>query len=122
MLSAFADPVEKLRRIEEPVAAINQGHGRAVLKLEVAGVATLPLTRLVPDAGHGAHAPHQAAADQAHDVDVVRPLIEHYAAAHGQFVFHARAVHELVVVPSIDHAELAELAALDDFPDLSDRR
>ena len=121
MLSAFADPAEKLRRIEERVTAINQGRRRAVLKFQITGVAALPLTRLVPDAGHGAHAPHHAAADQAHDDDVMRPLIEHYAAAHGQFVFHARAVHELVVIPSIDHAELAEIAALDNFADLSDR-
>src|SRR5580765_2880815 len=122
MLSAFADPTKKLRGIEEPVTAIDQRRRRAVLKLEITGVAALPFTRLVPDAGHGAHTADHAAADQAHDIDVVRSLIEHYAATHGQFVSHARTVHELVVVPSMDHAELAELAALDNFSDLSDRR
>src|SRR4029077_8541740 len=76
MLSAFADPAEKLRGIEEPVTAIDQRRRRAVFKFQIARVAAFPFTRLVPDAGHGAHTPHQAAADQAHDVDVVRPLIE----------------------------------------------
>src|SRR5687767_8341686 len=49
-------------------------------------------------------------------------LIEHDTSAHGQFVAHARPVHELVVVPGVDHAELAQLAVFDDFANLSNRR
>src|SRR6185437_1081839 len=86
-----------------------------------AAVTAFPLPRFVPDPCHGAHTPHQTAADQAHDVDLMRSLVEHDPAAHRQLVAHARPVHEFVVVPAIDHAELAQLAALDDFTHFTNR-
>ncbi len=52
----------------------------------------------------------------------MRPLIQHDASACRQLMFHARPVHELVVVPRVDHAKLAQLAALDDLTDFADRR
>src|ERR1043166_9618491 len=121
-LAPLADPAEELGGVEGAVAAVDERRRHAVLEFQIADVATLAAARGVPDAGRRAHALHHAAADKPHDVDVVRPLIQHDAMAHRELVLPARAVHELVVVPRVDHAQLAELAAGHDLANFPDRR
>jgi hypothetical protein len=77
---------------------------------------------LIPNARHGANASYDAAADQAHDVHMVWPLVENNATSHGQLMLHARPVHEFVIVPSVNHAESSELTAFHDFTNLTDGR
>src|SRR6516162_3908413 len=115
ILPAFPNPAEQFRGVEKTVAAINQRGGCAVNKLEITGVAPLVRACFVPDPCHRANASYHAPADQTHDIDVMRSLVQHHAAAGCQLMLHPRPVHEFVVVPGIDHAKFAELAAVDDL-------
>src|SRR4029434_4827683 len=75
VLSSFSHPTKELRRVEKAIAAINQSRRRAVFELQIPCVASFVLARFVPDASHGTHAAHHAAADEPHDIDVVRSLV-----------------------------------------------
>ena len=121
VLSSFSHPAKQFRRVEETVTAVNQSHRRAILEFKVAGITPFIGARLVPDSCHSPDAAHHAAADEPHDIDVMWPLVQDDAAAGSELMLHSRPVHELVIVPGIDHTQLAEFAALHDFPDLADR-
>src|SRR5712692_8361972 len=100
-LPPFAEPVMELVRIEAPVAAEGQGRRRAVRELEERPVRADDRPRWVPGARHGAYAADEPAADPAHDVDLVRPLVQHdpTAALGVQLLQRAGPVHEVLVGP-----------------------
>src|SRR5207244_3992719 len=73
---------------------------------------------------HAAYAAHHAPADVANDVNLVRCLqVDGAAALVGhQLVGHAGAVYQVRVVPRMDHAQLAQLAAAHDLAHEPNRR
>src|SRR5918993_4619279 len=120
-LAAFADPAEELSGVKETIAAINQCRRRAIFEFEKAGVASFMTACFVPNPRDRTHAANFAAADQARDIDLMRALVQNHAMAHRQLMFHARAIHEFIVVPAVNHAEFAQIAAPDDLAYLTNR-
>src|SRR5438309_2037869 len=99
------------------------GHG-AIFKLEEGGIDAFGRPLGIPDTGHSADAAHQAAADPAHDVQLVRALAKNDAAAEGrvQLFGDPAAVDPVRVVPSVYQPDTPDFAALDDLPHAEDRR
>ena len=97
------------------VAAVGQGGEHAVVEPQQSRVRALGGPRRIPRAEHGAHAHRATAGEEAHDVDLVRGLAEHDAAAllGAQLLGPARAIEEIRVVERLDHAHAAEIAAPD---------
>ena len=106
------------------VAAIGERGERAVRERQQRRIGAFGRPRRVPGAGRGAHAFHAPAAEQPHDIDLMRRLIEHRAAAlRGvEFFRAARAIEKVRVVERVDHAHGAERAARDQFARARDRR
>ena len=63
------------------VAAIGAGREGAVVEGEKRGIGAFGRARAVPIAGLRAHRANLAAAEKPHDVDLMRRLAEHHAAA-----------------------------------------
>ena len=114
-LAAFADPAGELVGVEVRIAAVRDGSERPVFEREERGVRTLRRPRRIPRAGSRAHAPEAPAAEQPHDVDVMRRLVVDRAAAERrvELLRSARAVEEVGEVERGDHAQAAVRAALD---------
>ena len=106
------------------VAAIGQRCESTVGKCQQRRIGAFGRPRAIPRAGHRAHACHLPAGNQPHDVDLVRGLIEHRAAAlcGVEFLRTARAIEIIGVVDGIDHPHRAEFAARDQFTQAPDRR
>src|SRR5882762_1988133 len=106
LLPRLADPAAELVRVEMGISAIDHGRKRAVLEAQETGVGTFGVARRVPGAGRRAHALHAAAAEQPHDIDVMRGLVEHHAAAAlgRELLGPPRAVQEVREVERGDHA------------------
>ena len=123
-LPHLADPVGKLVGIETAVAVVDKRGESTVREREQRRIGALGRACQVPRAGRGAHAGNAAAADQPHDVDLVRRLVEHGAAAlRGvEFLRPARAIEIIRVVQRRDHAHRAERAALNKRAQAQDRR
>ena len=90
------------------VAAIGHGGECVVLESEERRIGAFGRTGGVPCSGHGAHAAHAPAAEQPHDVDLMRGLAEHHAAAARgvEFFRPARAIEEIREIERVDHAQL----------------
>ena len=75
-LAAFADPAGELVGVEVRIAAVSDGGERLVFEREERRVRTLRRPRWIPRAGSRAHALEVPAAEQPHDVDVMRRLLD----------------------------------------------
>ncbi len=72
--------------------------------------------------GRRAHGFDEAAADLAHDVDVVRALIEHRTARRFELGQQPRPVIEFVEVPGVDRAQRTDATGLHQLGHRDDRR
>src|SRR4051812_10365094 len=79
--AALGDPEMQLVGIKEIVAAIDQRGRDGALELQEGRAVALGGTRRIENADLRPHASHQAAAEEAHGVDLMRHLVEQDAAA-----------------------------------------
>src|SRR5882762_11705585 len=123
LLPRLADPAAELVRVEMSISAIDHGRKRAVVEAQETGVGAFGVARRVPGAGRRAHALHAAAAEQPHDVDVMRGLVEYHAtAALGrELLWPPRPVQEVREVERRDHSHFAHQALIDDLSCLKNR-
>src|ERR1043165_8897954 len=85
-LPHFTDPLGELIRVEMAEAAIDQSGKRTAFEIQQRRIGAVGRWGEIDHAQVGAralrpHALHQPAAEEADDVDLMRPLIEHGAAA-----------------------------------------
>src|SRR5262245_51121833 len=120
-VTAFANPAVKLRGVEKAIAAVNHRGRHAILEFQVTSISALRPSR-IPQAGHGAHAPHHASAEKAQSIDMVRPLVKYHAMTRIEILIRIGPNHKVIVVPGMDHADAAQFAALNDVSYLPDRR
>src|SRR5205823_11985020 len=111
----FADPAGELVRIEVGVSAIGDVGEGAVLECEQGRVSTFCRPRWIPGTSQGTHGLEAPAAEQSHDVDVVRRLVVDGTAAarRVQLLRAARAIEEVGEVERTDHSQATVRAALD---------
>ena len=124
LLAHLADPALEFIRIEMAIAVVGERGESAVLEGQQRREGAFGRPCCVPGAGLRPHGLDAAAAEQAHDVDLMRRLAEQRAAALSRVELFrpARAVDEIRVVQRRDHAHAAELAAVDQFAAMQDRR
>src|SRR3989442_3507533 len=77
LLPRLADPAAELVRVEMGISAIDHGRECAVLEGEKRAIRALRGAGAVPRPRGGAHALPLAAAEQPHEVDLMRGLVEH---------------------------------------------
>src|SRR6185436_1848866 len=123
LLAHLADPAHELVGIEMGVAAVDEGGDDAVVEIQQARVRALGGPRHVPEAGVGPNTAHLAAREQAHDVDLVRRLVEHHAAAGAgaELLGPPRAVEKVGEVERGDHANRAIGSSFDNLFRLQNR-
>src|SRR5581483_11522389 len=97
------------------IAAVAQCRETAVLKCQGRGVRSFCRPVRVPRAGNGPDAAHPPAAEQSHDIGLMRRLIENRPATLRRIKLFgtARPVKIIRVVERRYHSGLTELAAFD---------
>src|SRR5258708_27039315 len=104
------------------IAAIGDRSEGAVLERQQGGIGPFRRAHLVPRAGHCPYAARLAAGQIAHNVDMMRRLIEHDAAAafRAQLFGAAWPIEEIGEIHRGEHAQGPERSAFDDFAGLDD--
>src|SRR6185503_4480171 len=122
--AALADGKAELGTAEAIVAAIDRGADGPALELEKGGMGALGRPAGIPAPGHGAHAAHQPAADQADEIELMGTLAQHDAAAEPrlELLRDSRPVDPVRVVPIVQHLQRAQRPAAHESPHLADRR
>src|SRR6202035_4475633 len=118
-LAAFTDAPGQLGDIEESVAVEHQGRAGSILELEECRVIAFSGEILVRPPGRRPQALDQSAAEEAHDIDLVRALPKADAAADAGVDFRGepRALQPIIEVPGADLDDGPQPAATHDLAD-----
>src|SRR5262245_18575120 len=123
-LPHLTNPAVELVRIEVAVATVGEGGEGGVCEPKHCRIGTFSRSSWIPRPGLRTDALYRRARDQAHDVDLMGRLVEDRTTAFGcvEFFGPARAIEIVRVVERINHAHLAERAAVEEVAQMSHGR
>src|SRR3954469_5711579 len=103
------------------VVAVCEDHvSHSAIELLGGGECSFGATRRVHDVRGGPNTPSDPSTQHANDVDLVWTLVEDHTPTElgGELLWRSGPIHEVAIVPAVDHVQRTELAAGDDLAHL----